>query len=189
MQLTDRPVPPAIRAPGRTLPWVLACACLLAGCGKQHQVDHTSTVVPMPAQPVSDLPGAGANRASKMPVPPMPPETPQAIAAGHTLFVKMNCAGCHSYTGKGWMGPDLTDTYWRYGGAPDDIYRSIYEGRPQGMPAWGHALPQEEIWQLVHYIRSLPVHPGGDPSTVSPATQSAVAIDNLPPSQAHEAAK
>jgi cytochrome c oxidase cbb3-type subunit 3 len=66
----------------------------------------------------------------------------------------MNCAGCHAYNGKGNMGPDLTDTYWRYGGLPVEIYKSIGEGRPQGMPAWGAALPPEDIWKLVAYIES-----------------------------------
>lgn len=81
--------------------------------------------------------------------------SPQAITAGKALYIKMNCAGCHAYTGKGNMGPDLTDTYWRYGGLPIQIYKSIHEGRPQGMPAWGAALPPQEIWELVAYIQSL----------------------------------
>ncbi len=53
------------------------------------------------------------------------------------------------------MGPALNDKYWRYGGTPAQIYKSIYEGRPKGMPAWGTALPPNDIWQLVAYIESL----------------------------------
>lgn len=79
----------------------------------------------------------------------------QAVAAGKSLYIKMNCAGCHAYNAKGNMGPDLTDTYWRYGGLPAQIYASIHEGRAQGMPAWGAALPPQEIWKLVAYIQSL----------------------------------
>ncbi len=155
----------------------LALCCLLAACGKES--------APRPAPPAP----AAADAKTKMPVPPMTPATPQAVAAGKTLFAKMNCAGCHTYTGKGFMGPDLTDSYWRYGGAPEEIYRSIYEGRPQGMPAWGKALPSDEIWQLVHYIGSLPTHPGGDPSTVGPDTGTGAAVDTLPPSQQPERPK
>lgn len=81
--------------------------------------------------------------------------SPQAIASGKALFIKMNCAGCHGYDAKGNMGPDLTDTYWRYGGLPAQIYSSIHDGRAQGMPAWGAALPPQEIWKLVAYIESL----------------------------------
>jgi cytochrome c oxidase cbb3-type subunit 3 len=77
-----------------------------------------------------------------------------AIKQGNDLFVSMNCAGCHGYDLKGGMGPDLTDTYWRYGGSPADIYKSIFEGRPQGMPAWGRSIPPAMIWKVVAYIES-----------------------------------
>lgn len=80
---------------------------------------------------------------------------PHAVQEGKKLFSQMNCAGCHGYGATGGMGPNLTDTAWRYGGAPIDIYKSIYEGRPQGMPAWGTSLPPQTIWQLVSYIESL----------------------------------
>ena len=77
-----------------------------------------------------------------------------AIAQGKQLFIKINCAGCHNYDGSGGMGPALTDRYWRYGGTPVRIYKSIYEGRPQGMPSWGQALPPGDIWKLVAFIQS-----------------------------------
>ncbi len=77
-----------------------------------------------------------------------------AIEQGHDMFVNMNCAGCHGYDLKGGMGPDLTDTYWRYGGSPADVYKSIFEGRPQGMPAWGRSIPPAMIWKVVAYIES-----------------------------------
>lgn len=79
----------------------------------------------------------------------------QAIELGKRLYVAMNCADCHGYDAKGAMGPDLTDNYWRYGGTPAAIYNSIAHGRPQGMPAWGRALPPIEIWRLTAYIESL----------------------------------
>lgn len=53
------------------------------------------------------------------------------------------------------MGPNLTDTYWRYGGTPAQIYQSIAAGRPKGMPSWGKKLPAREIWQLTAYLQSL----------------------------------
>lgn len=78
-----------------------------------------------------------------------------AIAQGGQIIVEMNCVGCHGYDLKGGMGPDLTDTYWRYGGSPALIFKSIYEGRPQGMPAWGDKLSPDVIWKMVAYIQSL----------------------------------
>jgi cytochrome c oxidase cbb3-type subunit 3 len=80
---------------------------------------------------------------------------PSAVAEGHKLFISMNCAGCHGYDAKGGMGPNLTDTYWRYGGTPAQIYQSISSGRPQGMPSWGKKLPARSIWQLTAYLQSL----------------------------------
>ena len=77
-----------------------------------------------------------------------------AIKEGHDLFIGMNCAGCHGYDLKGGMGPDLTDSYWRYGGAPADIYKTIFEGRPQGMPAWGRTMPPALLWKVAAYIES-----------------------------------
>jgi cytochrome c oxidase cbb3-type subunit III len=104
------------------------------------------------ALPLGDIAGATPNAAS---VPNPYRSSPEAAQQGQDLFVKMNCAGCHGYGAKGGMGPNLTDTYWRYGGTPVLIFKSIYEGRPQGMPAWNPALPPEEIWKLTAYIESL----------------------------------
>lgn len=81
--------------------------------------------------------------------------SPQAVQEGKELFIRMNCAGCHAYGGKGNMGPDLTDAYWRYGGLPIQIYKTLEEGRPNGMPAWSAALPPDDLWKLVAYIQSL----------------------------------
>jgi cytochrome c oxidase cbb3-type subunit 3 len=79
---------------------------------------------------------------------------PDAVEAGHALFGKMNCAGCHAYDLTGGMGPDLTDASWQYGGKPGEIFKTIADGTPRGMPAWKDKLTPEEIWQLVAYIGS-----------------------------------
>jgi cytochrome c oxidase cbb3-type subunit III len=127
------------------------------------------------ASPMAPLAGV----AGGAPAPPAAEKTnplandPTAVAEGHKLFISMNCAGCHGYDAKGGMGPNLTDTYWRYGGTPERLYETILNGRPKGMPAWGLALPPQHIWQLVAYIQSL----GG---TVSPNMAQAAAEGNLP---------
>ena len=112
---------------------------------------------PAPPSPIAPLGGvAGASPAppSAETVNPLA-DDPAAVAEGHKLFMSMNCAGCHGYDAKGGMGPNLTDTYWRYGGTPERLYESILNGRPKGMPAWGLALPPQHIWQLVAFIQSL----------------------------------
>jgi len=80
---------------------------------------------------------------------------PGALEEGRFLYVRMNCAYCHGFAGKGGMGPDLTDKAWRYGGSDVDIFNSIYRGRAQGMPAWGSMLPETQIWELAAYVRAL----------------------------------
>ena len=77
-----------------------------------------------------------------------------ALAQGKTLFRWFNCAGCHS-AGGGGMGPALMDEAWRYGNRPEDIYRTIMEGRPNGMPAFRGRIAEDQAWQLVAYVRSM----------------------------------
>ena len=102
---------------------------------------------------IGDLAGVGNNTLDATIANPYANDR-VASEQGHDLFVGMNCAACHGYDLKGGMGPDLTDTYWRYGGSPADIYKSIFEGRPQGMPAWGRSIPPAQLWKLVAYIQS-----------------------------------
>ncbi len=73
---------------------------------------------------------------------------------GQVLFEQMNCTGCHS-NGGGGMGPALMDDQWIYGSKPDQIFATIAEGRPNGMPTWKYRLNNKQIWQLVAYVRSL----------------------------------
>lgn len=138
-----------------------AGALLLASCGRSEG-DSTTAAPPqaspsmeaIAAVPLGDLAGAAESHlAATIPNPYR--DDPQAAQQGHELFVRMNCAGCHGYGATGGMGPNLTDAYWRYGGAPVQIFKSIHDGRPQGMPAWNPALPPQEIWKLVAYIQSL----------------------------------
>ena len=56
-----------------------------------------------------------------------------------TLERQMNCTGCH-FNGGGGMGPALMSGHWRYSGRIDQIYASIAQGRPNGMPSWQDSL-------------------------------------------------
>jgi cytochrome c oxidase cbb3-type subunit 3 len=81
-------------------------------------------------------------------------ENAYAISEGQRLFGWYNCAGCHA-NGGGGMGPPLIDDEWSYGSAPEQVYRTIVEGRPNGMPSFGTRVPTPQVWQLVAYVRSL----------------------------------
>ncbi|MEP6621628.1 MAG: c-type cytochrome [bacterium] len=78
-----------------------------------------------------------------------------AIATGAKLFVSYNCVDCHGADGSGAMGPSLADGRWHFGGANAEVFESIYQGRPEGMPAWGSLISDDQIWLLVSYVRSL----------------------------------
>jgi cytochrome c len=79
--------------------------------------------------------------------------------AGANLFSTMNCDGCHGGGAVGWVGPSLVDGRWRYGGADDEIFTSIFYGRPKGMPAYGGVIGTDGVWMLVAYIKSQAVPP------------------------------
>jgi cytochrome c oxidase cbb3-type subunit III len=77
-----------------------------------------------------------------------------AISEGQRLFDWYNCTGCHARGGGG-SGPALMDDKWLYGGTPPAIFRTIVQGAPNGMPAWGGRIPEQQVWQLVAYIESM----------------------------------
>ncbi len=102
---------------------------------------RVSEIQPGPAVPMPSAPGPYANNA-------------YAIAEGKRLYTQFNCVGCHSHGGGG-MGPPLMDDTWIYGSEPANIFATIVEGRPNGMPAFGGKLGNDQVWQLIAYVRSL----------------------------------
>lgn len=77
-----------------------------------------------------------------------------AQSEGQQLFNQMNCSGCHSHGGGG-IGPPLMDAQWIYGSEPSQIFATIVEGRPNGMPSFRGKLSNDQVWALVAYVRSL----------------------------------
>ena len=78
-----------------------------------------------------------------------------ALADGKRLYGWFNCAGCHGANGGGGMGPPFAKGDWIYGGEPENLYASIAQGRPNGMPTFGGRIPADQIWKLAAYVRSL----------------------------------
>lgn len=92
-------------------------------------------------------------------------------AAGKSLFLR-KCASCHGTPHEGaadradFFRPPAPDfTAPRYAGAdPAYLYYRIesgknaepYRSRGSVMPAWGPHLSDEQIWQLVAYLRQRP---------------------------------
>jgi cytochrome c oxidase cbb3-type subunit 3 len=135
-------------------------ALALLGCGRPAPPVAGSSAPPSP-------PGVSyeAHLAAGGIVPPgLTLRNPHAgdagvAKSGAMLFKAMNCDGCHGGDATGWVGPNLGDARWRYGGADAEVFSSIYYGRPKGMPAFGGALGADGVWTLVTYLRSLPLPP------------------------------
>lgn len=114
-----------------------------------------------------ELPAANA-RSLPVRVSPLQPATPlpgptspgpyagnaYAISEGKRLYQWFNCSGCH-FQGGGGIGPPLMDDFWIYGGEPENIYDTIVEGRPNGMPSYGGHIPDDQLWKIVAYVQSL----------------------------------
>ena len=92
-------------------------------------------------------------------------ENAYALSEGKRLFSSYNCNGCHAQGGGG-MGPPLMDENWIYGGRPEQIFSTIVEGRPNGMPSFRGKVPDFQVWQLAAYVRSMS---GQVPKDAAPA--------------------
>jgi cytochrome c oxidase cbb3-type subunit III len=86
----------------------------------------------------------------------------KASKAGEFQF-RINCAFCHGLGARGGgRGPDLTRARKRHGTSDADMFHSIKEGVPgTAMPAAvgsiGVVMTNEEVWQVVAYLRSVQV--------------------------------
>lgn len=99
-----------------------------------------------------------------------------AVSQGQSLYSAYNCIGCHA-NGGGGIGPPLMDNKWIYGSEPQNIFQSIVEGRPNGMPSFRGKIPDSQVWELVGYVRSLS---GQLPKDVAP-TRSDHMTNRRPP--------
>ena len=89
--------------------------------------------------------------------------SPESIAAGKQTYTR-TCAPCHGTSGEGGPGndlipaaPDLTDAMWDHGSTDGEIFTNIKDGiAPDfNMTPFKDRLKDEEIWNVVNYVRSL----------------------------------
>lgn len=101
------------------------------------------------------------------------PYTGDADAAKKGEFqFRINCSFCHGLGARGGgRGPDLTIARKRHGTSDAELFHNIKDGIPgTAMPAAigsiGVGMTDEEVWQVVTYIRSVEVkssaHPAGN---------------------------
>jgi len=92
------------------------------------------------------------------------PSTAASIAAGKANYTKY-CQFCHGETAKGdgKMAPkdshpsDLTDAKWDHGGTDGEVFTVIKTGlpAPSVMKGFSARMTDQQIWEVVDYIRSL----------------------------------
>ncbi|HXN54198.1 MAG TPA: c-type cytochrome [Candidatus Acidoferrum sp.] len=88
---------------------------------------------------------------------------PNAAKLGEFEF-RANCAFCHGLGARGGgRGPDLTRAQKKHGNSDADLFRTINDGvpgtamPPNGATQQGVGMTEEEIWQVISYIRSVQV--------------------------------
>lgn len=90
---------------------------------------------------------------------------PTAVDSGQKLFIN-GCAGCHGAEGQGGRGPNLRERVFWHPLDDETLFGSIKNGiKGSAMPAAN--LPDDQVWQLVAFVRSLTMpamytHPAGD---------------------------
>jgi mono/diheme cytochrome c family protein len=153
---------------GRSFGIALAVVLLITGaCGKQEPLPKPKkprvavAPPPPPAAPVAAAPA---------PAPTAPPDA----ANGKTLYVT-NCASCHGPTGAGdgpaGAGLVPKPAHHNDGGymnalSNDHIFAVIKGGGPAVgksamMAPWGGVLNDQQIWDVIAYVRSLAQPPYG----------------------------
>src|SRR5262249_48926629 len=84
-----------------------------------------------------------------------------AAKVGESQF-RANCAFCHGLGARGGgRGPDLTRAQKKHGNGDGDLFRTINQGvpgtamPPNGATQQGVGMTDDEIWQVITYIRSV----------------------------------
>jgi cytochrome c oxidase cbb3-type subunit 3 len=134
---------------------ILSLFLLFAACTREDRVLRPP---PSSAYTLNTVQVSGLNPGAN-PIPPPPPpniyeESAYAVSEGQRLYEQYNCVGCHAHGGGG-MGPPLMDNNWIYGSEPQNIFTTIMQGRPNGMPSFRNRIPEFQGWEIAAYVRSL----------------------------------
>ena len=133
---------------------ICVCLCLFVAACKREERKFTQPPSTFKSYDVtmSDIhPGSVG-----LPQPVRNPSEENAFDTneGKRLYTQYNCSGCH-FNGGGGIGPPLMDEKWIYGANSENIYATIVEGRPNGMPSFRQKIPDSQVQQIVAYVRSM----------------------------------
>jgi cytochrome c oxidase cbb3-type subunit 3 len=77
----------------------------------------------------------------------------KAIDEGKSIYAS-HCASCHKDDATGGFGPNLTGNL-KFGSTSDNIYESIANGRPKGMPPFLPQLGKDRIAKVIAFLETL----------------------------------
>lgn len=81
-------------------------------------------------------------------------KTGTSVIQGRKLYEK-HCQSCHGESGKGGIGPDLTDPLWLHGNTDGEIFNVVTQGiEGTAMRGFEKELTKEMRWHLVNYLKS-----------------------------------
>jgi cytochrome c oxidase cbb3-type subunit III len=131
---------------------VVACALFLVSCAReQRQFRDSPPAARLDTISQDQIEPGGP---SYIPVKNTYEENAYAVSQGQQLYEHYNCVGCHFHGGGG-IGPPLMDDKWIYGSDPQNIFQTIVEGRPNGMPSFRGKISDTQVWQITAYVRSM----------------------------------
>ena len=126
----------------------------LSSCKRE---ERSFRVAPPAASTVAVVRTTDFRAGGRVPIQPVNnayEENAYAMSEGQRLYSQFNCVGYHFHGGGG-IGPPLMDETWIYGSDPDQVFSTIVQGRPNGMPSYRGKIPDYQIWQIVAYVRSM----------------------------------
>jgi cytochrome c oxidase cbb3-type subunit 3 len=134
---------------------VLSAITVLASCSREDRILRQP---PSANKTLNTIQTSGLNPgANPIPTPPssnMYEESAYSVSEGQKLYEAYNCVGCHAHGGGG-IGPALMDRNWIYGSEPGNVFATIMQGRPNGMPSFRNRIPEYQAWEIAAYVRSM----------------------------------
>lgn len=139
----------------RYLVSLLCLGCLvLSGCERETRAFHDEAPPSNDVSPTSFRAGGPPKPVAKNAQADEYERNAFHISEGKRYYEWYNCYSCHA-AGGGDIGPPLMDDKWRYGGEIEQIFSSIVEGRPNGMPSFAGRIPEQQVWEIAAYVRSM----------------------------------
>ena len=112
----------------------------------------------VPATAGDDAPAMTRDEARRLASPV--PYTPDAVGEGRKHYLRL-CQNCHGKDGRAlesfdFEATDLTkpDRY-RHGSTDGDLFFSIKEGAGNDMPPFKDKLSDQQVWEVVWFLRSI----------------------------------